>query len=66
MSLWRSFQSLQPKTRALIGLGVMGYGVVGLLATDQAEKVFGMAPSEEDRQRLNSMLPKILVVEREE
>lgn len=61
----RSYRNLTPKTRLFIGVGIMAYAGFGLLASDQAEKSFGFTPTEQDRERLRTSVPKIRVVEKE-
>ncbi|KAK4499304.1 hypothetical protein PRZ48_009817 [Zasmidium cellare] len=65
MSLWQSYRNLSPRTRMLIGGGVMAYGVFGLWASDKAEETFGFKATEEDKKRLQEAVPKIHMVERE-
>lgn len=43
----------------------MAYAGFGLLASDKAEKVFGYEASEEDRERLRGMVPRVQMVERD-
>ncbi|KAA6414620.1 MAG: hypothetical protein FRX48_01370 [Lasallia pustulata] len=65
MSLWQSYRNLQPRTRLLLGLGLMGWAGLGILISDQAEKAFGMVPSEKDREELEKVVPRVRFVERE-
>lgn len=48
-----------------IGLGIIGYSVIGLLISNGAEKRFGMVASEEDKERLRKAIPKITTVDRD-
>jgi hypothetical protein len=64
MSLWQSYRNLAPRTRLIIGGGIMAYAAFGLLASDQAEKLLGWTATEEDRRRLKEELPKVHVVDR--
>lgn len=41
----------------------MGYAGFGILMSDQAERFFGMVPTEQDKERLKEVIPKIRVVE---
>ncbi|MCJ1400892.1 hypothetical protein MMC11_004103 [Xylographa trunciseda] len=77
MSLWQSviliypvkqpsYTALTPRTRLLVGLGIITWGGLGLLVTDQAEKKFNMVPTERDREKLEEVMPRITIVEREE
>ncbi|KAI4213548.1 MAG: hypothetical protein LQ351_003772 [Letrouitia transgressa] len=59
MSLWRSFRALRPRIRVYIGVGVMVYAGLGLVATDKAEEKFGMVATEEDRKALGEMVPRV-------
>ena len=60
----RSFRNLQPRTRMLIGLGIIVYSGVGILVSNGAERRFDMVPSEEDKERLKRAIPKITTVDR--
>lgn len=62
----RSYRALAPRTRVLIGLGIMAYAGAGLLASDKAEQAFGYTPSEEDKARLREAVPRVHMVERGE
>ncbi|KAI9794925.1 MAG: hypothetical protein M1835_006299 [Candelina submexicana] len=65
MSLWQSYRALAPRTRLFFGLGVMAWAGVGILMTDQVEKTFGMVPTEQDKHRLEEVLPKVTFVEKD-
>ncbi|KAI9859921.1 MAG: hypothetical protein M1824_003509 [Vezdaea acicularis] len=47
-----------------IGAGLMAYGYFGVIASDKAEEIFGLTPTEEDRERLREVIPKIDFVEK--
>ncbi|KAF1983312.1 hypothetical protein K402DRAFT_423874 [Aulographum hederae CBS 113979] len=66
MSAWSWYRNLAPRARLLLGVGIMGYAGIALLLSDQAEKSFGLTPTEEDRKRLHDALPKIRMVDKEE
>ncbi|KAK5167193.1 uncharacterized protein LTR77_007924 [Saxophila tyrrhenica] len=66
MSLWQSYRALTPKTRMLVGGGVMAWAAFGLLLSDRAEAAFGFTPTEQDKRDLRDSMPKIHLVEREE
>lgn len=66
MSLWQSYRNLTPRTRLIIGGGVMAYAAFGLLASDQAESLLGWTATDKDRKRLKEDLPKVLVVDRKD
>lgn len=59
VSCLSSFRTLRPRTRVYIGVGVMVYAGLGLLATDKAEEKFGMVATEEDRKALGEMVPRV-------
>ena len=61
----RSYRTLTPRTRILIGAGVMAYAGFGLLVSDKAEQAFGYTASEEDKQRLREAVPRVHLVDRE-
>lgn len=61
----RSYRTISPRTRILIGVGVMVYAVAGQFLSDQAEKSFGYTPTDADREKLDQVLPKIRVIDKE-
>ncbi|KAI1081737.1 hypothetical protein F5B20DRAFT_535132 [Whalleya microplaca] len=64
MSLLQSFRNLSPRTRIGVGLGLLAWGAIGLHLSDRAEERFGLTPSEEDREALKELGPRITVVDR--
>ncbi|KIW06111.1 uncharacterized protein PV09_03278 [Verruconis gallopava] len=65
MSSWLAkYQALTPKTKALIGFGVMGYAALGLYLSDSAEEKFGMKATEEDKEKLKALIPKVHTIEK--
>ncbi|KAL2356432.1 hypothetical protein BJ546DRAFT_838759, partial [Cryomyces antarcticus] len=60
------YRSLSSRTRLLIGIGVMGYAGFGMLMTDQAEKVFELTPTEQDKEKLDRILPRITTIEKDD
>jgi hypothetical protein len=62
----RIFRNLPPRTRLGVGLAFLVWGTAGLFLSDSAERKLGFEASEKDRAALESMVPKITVVEREE
>jgi hypothetical protein len=60
----RWYKNMAPKSRMLIGAGIMAYAGVGLLLSDKAEEKLGLVPTEKDREELREALPKIVAVER--
>ncbi|CAF9913641.1 MAG: hypothetical protein HETSPECPRED_001617 [Heterodermia speciosa] len=66
MSLWQKFLNLRPRTRMLIGLGIIGYSGMGILISNGAEKRFGFVANEEEKDRLRRIIPKIRTIDRDE
>jgi hypothetical protein len=62
-SIHSYYTSLSPKTRLMVGGGIIGYACLGLFLADTAEEKLGYTPTEEDKKRLREALPKIRVVE---
>ncbi|KAL1386301.1 hypothetical protein HDK64DRAFT_339071 [Phyllosticta capitalensis] len=62
MSLWQAYRASAPKTKLLVGAGLMAWGAVGLFSTPKTEEAFNMVPTAEDK----SKLPSIHVVDKEE
>lgn len=58
------YKGITPKTRVVIGVGIMAYAGLGMLLTDKAEEKFGLTPTEKDKEELRNVLPKITTVER--
>ncbi|RMZ73336.1 fatty acid activator Faa4 [Pyrenophora seminiperda CCB06] len=56
--------SKPPKTRMMIGAGIMAYAVAGLYITDKVEEKFGLTPTEEDEKLLREAIPRIYSVEK--
>jgi hypothetical protein len=44
----------------------MGYAIAGLYLSDTAEEKFGMKATDEDREKLREMIPKIHTVDKDE
>lgn len=61
----RAYRNLSPRTRLMIGGGVMLYAGFGLFLSDKAEQTFGFTPSEEDKRKLREAVPKIHVVDKD-
>ncbi|KAE8144672.1 hypothetical protein BDV25DRAFT_166270 [Aspergillus avenaceus] len=53
MSLWSSYRSLSPKSKALFGVGMMAWASIGLWASPQVEGAMGMAPTKEEQEDLD-------------
>lgn len=64
LTISRKYRNLPPRTRILIGLGVMAYAATALTLSDAAEKPLGYEATEEDRQKLKAMMPKITAVDK--
>ncbi|CAA9961820.1 hypothetical protein CFE70_005230 [Pyrenophora teres f. teres 0-1] len=64
MAVWQWFKSIQPKTRMMIGVGIMAYAGAGLYLSDKAEEKFGLTPTEQDRKQLREAIPRISPVEK--
>ncbi|KAJ6258479.1 hypothetical protein Dda_6521 [Drechslerella dactyloides] len=62
-AVWRWFTGLSQTSRLALGGGLIAYGLVGSYLTDRAEETFGLVPTEEDKQKLRGLVPKISVVE---
>ncbi|KAL4743722.1 hypothetical protein BDV11DRAFT_177222 [Aspergillus similis] len=56
MSLWNSYKSLPPKTRAIFGVGVMVWASIGLWTSSQVEQAMGMVPTEAEKAELERKL----------
>ncbi|KAK4937673.1 hypothetical protein LTR10_021746 [Elasticomyces elasticus] len=61
MSLWSSYKSLSPKTRAALGVALMLNASAMLMFSDQIESALGLSVKPEDQQQLFKVYP----VERE-
>jgi len=55
---------MAPRTRVMIGAGIMAYAGAGLFLSDKAEEKLGLTPTEKDKEELRNALPKITTVER--
>lgn len=61
----RSYLALASRTRLYLGLGIIAWSGFGLIATNMAEKKFGLEPSEEEKQKLARAVPKVRAMERD-
>ncbi|EXJ54402.1 hypothetical protein A1O7_09741 [Cladophialophora yegresii CBS 114405] len=52
MSLWSSYKTLSPKTRAMIGAALMLNASAMLLFSDQVEAALGVTPTPEEQQNV--------------
>ncbi|CAN8102193.1 unnamed protein product [Discula destructiva] len=66
MSLVKAYKGLSSKAKLGVGVGLLAWGVVGLHMSDRVEEKYGFTPSEKDKAALESMKPKIRLVDREE
>jgi hypothetical protein len=64
MSLLQSFKNLAPKTRLFVGAGLLAWGFVGLRLSDSAEERYGLKPTEEDREALRNLGPRLVTLDR--
>ncbi|KAJ4359909.1 uncharacterized protein N0V89_000466 [Didymosphaeria variabile] len=64
MSLWQWYRSIPPRTRMLVGVGVMSYAAAAMFITDRVEEKLGFVPTEKDKEDLQKAIPKITVVDR--
>lgn len=62
----RKYLALTPRTRIIIGLGIMAYAGSALYLSDRAEDTFNLKATEEEKKRLNEMIPKIRTIDRPE
>ncbi|OAL03498.1 hypothetical protein IQ06DRAFT_344745 [Phaeosphaeriaceae sp. SRC1lsM3a] len=66
MALWQWYRAITPKTRMMIGAGVMAYAGAGMYLSDKAEEKLGLTPTEQDLKDLRDALPKISTVDRKD
>ncbi|KAF2623637.1 hypothetical protein BU25DRAFT_461729 [Macroventuria anomochaeta] len=64
MGVWQWYKGLAPKTRMIMGVGIMAYAGFGLLISDEIEQRFGMTPTEQDYEEVRRLVPKISTVEK--
>ncbi|PSN69512.1 hypothetical protein BS50DRAFT_586805 [Corynespora cassiicola Philippines] len=64
MALWQWYRGIAPKTRIVIGVGVMAYAGLGMFLSDRAEEHLGLVPTEKDKEELRKAIPTITPVER--
>ncbi|ROT38601.1 hypothetical protein SODALDRAFT_333208 [Sodiomyces alkalinus F11] len=62
--MFRAYKNLSPKARITVGLGITGWGAVGLWLSDRAEEKY--QPPEEDKAVVERLIPRISVVDRPE
>lgn len=59
----RSYKSLAPKTRALLGVGLMVNAGLALQFSDQVESLLGLQPTSKDHDEVKKLLPTVTMVE---
>ncbi|KAK6333873.1 hypothetical protein TWF730_004056 [Orbilia blumenaviensis] len=62
--IWRWFTGLSKTSRLALGGGLIAYGLVGEYMTDKVGDAFGLTPTEQDKQDLKAMIPKISTVDK--
>lgn len=62
----RWYKGLAPKTRMLMGVGIMAYAGFGLFVSDKIEEHFGMTPNEKDYEEVRKLVPKISIIDRKQ
>ncbi|KAF2763223.1 hypothetical protein EJ05DRAFT_496052 [Pseudovirgaria hyperparasitica] len=62
---WQKYRGLSSKHRLLLGVGVIGYAGLGLVFSDAIEEKFGMVPTEQDKEKLKMMVPRVVRVDRD-
>ncbi|KAF3079449.1 hypothetical protein TWF569_002145 [Orbilia oligospora] len=63
-AVWRWFTGLSKTSRLALGGGLIAYGLAGDYLTDTVGDAFGLTPTEQDKQKLKSMIPKISTVDK--
>lgn len=64
--LYSAYKNLNPRTRALFGVGLMCWAGIGLLISPQVEKALDMVPTEEEKRELERKLDfRVVSVDRE-
>lgn len=61
----RSYRNLSTKTRLLVGVGIITYALAGQYISDAAETKFGYTPTEAEKERLERVMPRIRVLDKE-
>ena len=65
-SLLRAFTNLTPRTRALIGFGLIAYASIAMYTTDAVAPSLGFDATERDRDEVKRWVPRVSVRERQE
>jgi hypothetical protein len=61
----RTYRTLSPQGRIMLGCGILAWGAIGLLASNTMGDALGIQTTKQDEEKLNKVLPKIHVVERD-
>ncbi|KAJ4292063.1 hypothetical protein N0V90_009962 [Kalmusia sp. IMI 367209] len=64
MAVWQWYRGVAPKTRIVIGLGIMAYAGAGMFLSDKVEEKLGLVPTEKDKEELQQAMPRITTAER--
>ncbi|KAF2242462.1 hypothetical protein BU26DRAFT_571133 [Trematosphaeria pertusa] len=64
MPVWQWYKGIAPKTRVLVGVGIMAYAGLGLVLSDKVEEKLGLVPTEKDKEDLRKAIPKVTPVEK--
>ncbi|KAI9710113.1 MAG: hypothetical protein M1820_002915 [Bogoriella megaspora] len=62
MSLWQSYNNLNPRTRLIFGVSVLAWGSAGLFFSDSIESLLGFTPTEKDKVAVEKYMPKVSAV----
>ncbi|KAK3190424.1 hypothetical protein K4F52_003445 [Lecanicillium sp. MT-2017a] len=62
----KAYKNLSPKARMGVGFGIIAWGTVGLYLSDRAEDKFGYTPTEQDKEELRRVTPRIVSVDKED
>ncbi len=61
----RTYRSLSPQGRIMLGCGILAWGAIGLLAGNTVEDALGIRTTKQDEEKLSKVLPKIHIIERD-
>ncbi|KAF2002196.1 hypothetical protein P154DRAFT_521036 [Amniculicola lignicola CBS 123094] len=64
MAIWQWYKSITPKTRMLVGVGIMAYAGVAMVVSDKVEEKLGLVPTEKDKEELEKALPTITTIDK--
>ncbi|KAF2850518.1 hypothetical protein T440DRAFT_518233 [Plenodomus tracheiphilus IPT5] len=65
MGVWQWYKGLSPRTRMMVGVGMMAYAGAGLYFGDYIEERYGFKKAtEKEREELWEAIPKITVIEK--